>query len=161
MRKHGRSARRAILSFATAALMLVSTGDAYTESYEGPRGANRYVGTPNSDRVELYAGNDTAGGHAGSDKLFGGPDNDKLYCEDGNDVLLGQAGSDVLVGSPGEDHLFGASGNDTIYTGTSEEGDKETDEISCGDGAEDTVYLSGPEHSGHNIDSSCENVISY
>jgi Ca2+-binding RTX toxin-like protein len=95
MRKHGRSARRAILSFATAALMLVSTNDAYAESYEGTRGANRYVGTPNSDRVELYAGNDTVVGHAGSDKLFGGPDDDKLYCEDGNDVLLGQAGSDA------------------------------------------------------------------
>ena len=35
------------------------------------------------------------------------------------------------------------------------------DEISCGAGPKDTVYLSGPEHSGHNIDSSCEDVISY
>jgi Ca2+-binding RTX toxin-like protein len=76
-------------------------------------------------------------------------------------VLLGQAGSDVLVGSPGEDHLFGASGNDTIYTGTLEQIDKDSDEISCGDGSEDTVYLSGPGHSGYNIDGSCENVISY
>ena len=90
MRKHGRSARRAILSFATAALMLVSTGDAYAESYEGTRGANRYVGTPNSDCVESYAGNDTAVGHAGSGKLFGGPDNDKLYGEDGTTCSSGK-----------------------------------------------------------------------
>ena len=76
-------------------------------------------------------------------------------------MLLGQAGSDVLVGSPDEDHLFGASGNDTIYTGTLEQIDKDSDEISCGAGSEDTVYLSGPGHSGYNIDGSCENVISY
>jgi Ca2+-binding RTX toxin-like protein len=152
MRKHGRGARRAILSFATPALMLASAGVAYAEPYEGTRGANRYVGMPDSDRVELYAGNDTAVGHAGSDKLFGGPD---------NDTLLGQAGSDLLLGGPGEDHLFGASGNDTIYTGTLEERDKDSDEISCGDGPEDTVYLSGPGHSGHNIDSRCENINSY
>jgi Ca2+-binding RTX toxin-like protein len=142
--------------------MLVSAGVAYAESYEGTRGTNRYAGTPNSDRGELYAGNDTAVGLAGSDKLFGGPDNDKLYGEDGNVTLLGQAGSDVLAGGPGEDHLFGASGNETIYTGTLEQSDRDSDEISCGDGSEDTVYSSGPEHSGHNnIDSSCENVISY
>ena len=65
------------------------------------------------------------------------------------------------MGGPGEDTLFGASGNDTIYTGTMEKGDKESDEISCGDRAEVTVYISANEHSGHNIDSSCENVISY
>jgi Ca2+-binding RTX toxin-like protein len=161
MRNHRRGARRAVLSFATAALMLASAGVAYAESYEGSRGANRYVGTPDPDRVELYAGNDTAFGRDGSDKLFGGPDNDKLYGEDGNDTLYGHAGGDILVGGPGEDHLFGASGNDTIYTGTVEQSDKDSDEISCGDGPEDTVYLSGNEHSGHNIDSSCENVVSY
>ncbi len=89
--------------------------------------------TPNSDRVVLYAGDDTASG---------------------------RAGKDVLVGGPGEDQLFGASGNDTIYTGTPEEGDGESDKIVCGDENEDTVYLSGKNHSWHNIDSSCENVVS-
>jgi Ca2+-binding RTX toxin-like protein len=67
----------------------------------------------------------------------------------------------VLVGGPGEDQLFGASGNDTIYTGTPEEGDEESDEVACGDGNDDTVYLSGRDHAGHNIDSSCESVVSY
>ena len=149
MRKHGRGGRWDILSFATAALMLTSAGVAYAETYEGSRGTKRYVGTPDSDRVELYAGNDTAFGRDGSYKLFGGPNNDKLYGEGGgNDTLYGHAGSDPLVGGPGEDHLFVASGNDTIFTGTSEEGDKETDEISCAAGPKDTVYLSGPKHSG-------------
>ena len=132
-----------MISFTTAALMLASAGVAYAVSYKGSRGANRYVGTPDSDRVELYAGNDTAAGRDGSDKLFGGPDYDKLYGEAGNDTLLGQAGSDVPAGGPGEDHLFGASGNDTIYAGALMQSDKDSDEISCGDGPEDTVYLSG------------------
>lgn len=153
--------RRTFLSVAAAALLLSSAGVAYAEVFEGARGDNRYVGTPNSDRVELYAGDDTAFGRAGSDKIFGGPDNDRLYGEDDRDTLLGHAGSDVLVGGPGKDTLFGASGNDTIYTGTMENSDKESDEISCGDGAEETVYLSGNEHSGHNIDGSCENAVSY
>jgi Ca2+-binding RTX toxin-like protein len=90
-----------MISFTTAALMLASAGVAYAVSYKGSRGANRYVGTPDSDRVELYAGNDTAAGRDGSDKLFGGPDYDKLYGEAGNDTLLGQAGSDVPAGGPG------------------------------------------------------------
>lgn len=141
--------------------MLASAGVAHAESYEGKRRANHYLGTPDANRVELYAGNDTAVGHAGSDKLFGGPNSDKLYGEDCNDLLLGQSRSDVLVGGPGEDHLFGASGNDTVYTGTMEQSYKDSDEISCGGGSKDTVYLSGPEHSGHNIDSSCVDVISY
>ncbi len=111
------------------------------------------MGEPNSDRAEPYVGDDTAFGHAGSDKLFGGTE-DRLYGEDGNDTLHGHRGSDLLVGGPGEDHLFRASGNDTTYTGTLEESDKDSDEISCGEGPEDTVYLSGPEHSGHNIDDS-------
>ncbi len=117
MRKHGRGMRRAILSVAAAALLLSSAGVAYAEAYEGTRRANPCVGTSDSDRVELYAGNDTASGRAGSDKIFGGPDNDRLYGEDGRDTLLGHAGSDVLVGGPGEDTLFGASGNDTIQPG--------------------------------------------
>ena len=141
--------------------MLSSAGVAYAEVFEGGRGDNRYVGTPNSDRIELYAGDDTAFGLAGSDIFFGGQDDNKLYGEDGRDTLYGQAGNDVLVGGPGEDQLFGASENDTIYTGSLEGGDEESDEISCGDGTEDTVYVSGKDHSGHNIDSSCENVVSY
>lgn len=161
MRKRGRVVRRAILLLATVTLALASAGVAYAGVFEGTRASNHYVGTPKSDRVELYAGNDTALGRAGSDKLFGGRGADRLDGEDGRDTLLGHAGNDVLVGGPGEDQLFGASGNDTIYTGTLEEGDKESDEISCGDGSEDTVYVSGQDHSGHNIDSSCENVVSY
>ena len=117
------------------------------------------MGAPNSDRAEPYAGDDTAFGHAGSDKLFGGTE-DRLYGEDGNDTLYGHRGSDLLVGGPGEDHLFRASGNDTTYTGTLKQSDKDSDEISCGEGPEDTVYLSAPEHSGHNVDDSCD-VISY
>ena len=101
------------------------------------------------------------GAPAGSDRLFGGRDDDRLNSEDGRDTLFGNAGTDVLVGGPGEDQLFAASGNDTIYTGTLEGGDGESDEVSCGDGNEDTVYLSGKDHSGHNIVSSCKNVVSY
>lgn len=139
MRKHGKGVRRPVVPFVVAALVLASASVAYAESFEGTRGANRYVGTQDSDRVELYAGDDMAFGRAGSDKLFGGPDDDRLHGEDGRDTILGQAGSDILVGGLGEDHLVGASGNDTIYTGTVQESDKESDEISCGDGAQDTV----------------------
>ena len=153
--------RRAILTFATAALVAASAGVAYAEFCEGSRGANRYVGTSQSDCVELYAGDDPAFGRAGSDKRFGGSDDDKLSGEDGRDTLLGSAGNDVLVGGPGGDQLFGASGNDTIYPGTLKGGDGESDEVACGDGPEDTVYRSGKDHSGHNIDGSCENVVSY
>ncbi len=48
--------RRAFLSVAAAALLLSSAGVAYAEVFEGGRGDNRYVGTPNSDLVEPYAG---------------------------------------------------------------------------------------------------------
>ncbi len=56
--------------------------------------------------------------------------------------------------------MFGASGNDTIYTGTLLGGDKESDEVSCGEGT-DTAHLSGQDHAAHNIDDSCENVSNY
>ena len=101
--------RRAILTFATAALVAASAGVAYAESYQGTRGANRYVGASQSDCVELYAGDDPAFGRAGSNKPLGGSDDDKLPGEDGRDTLLGSGGNDALVGGLGEDQLFGAS----------------------------------------------------
>ncbi|HKH09991.1 MAG TPA: hypothetical protein VKA73_02485 [Rubrobacter sp.] len=71
------------------------------------------------------------------------------------------AGNDTAFGRAGADKLFGSSGSDTIYTGTLEEGDGESDAVSSGGGAEDTVYLGGKDHSGQNIGDSCENTISY
>jgi hypothetical protein len=49
--------RRTILLITAAVVqVLVFASIAYAETFEGGRGAVRYVGTPNSDRVESYGG---------------------------------------------------------------------------------------------------------
>jgi Ca2+-binding RTX toxin-like protein len=79
----------------------------------------------------------------------------------GNDTLDGGDGNDLIVGGTNEDVLRGMNGDDTIYTGTQTSGDKNPDEVYCGEG-HDAVYLSGQDHASFNTTSgACEEIKHY
>ena len=152
--------RKILLVASVLALTVAFGGVAWAEVFDGDNGVDRYTGTPGPDRVALRGGNDVAFGRGGADKVSLGTGADRGYGEDARDKIYGHAGDDLIVGGPGEDELFGAAGDDTIYTGTLAGGDKESDEVSCGEG-HDTVYLSGQDHASHNLNDSCEDVTNY
>jgi len=75
-------------------------------------------GTPQTDLVNLLAGNDLFIAGGGNDVVLGGSGNDAIRGDAGNDELLGEGGSDFLVGGSGNDKLNGGSGIDTIDGGS-------------------------------------------
>lgn len=78
-----------------------------------------FIGSPEQDRIRLYAGNDTFTGNAGNDIFYGGS---------GRDTLNGGAGKDTLTGEAGADRLSGGAAADSFrFTSTSEKGDTITD----------------------------------
>lgn len=84
----------------------------------GTIGDDVLSGTPQTDFVNLFSGNDVFFAGAGNDTVLGGAGNDALRGDSGNDDLQGESGSDFLVGGSGSDRLNGGSGNDTIDGGS-------------------------------------------
>ena len=95
---------------------------------EGDDFPNDLVGTPRSDGIFGYGGDDTINwGGGGLDQIYGGDGNDKIsgsvkyfYGGDGNDELF-DAGRTLLYGGTGDDVLHGngwrEAANDTLYNG--------------------------------------------
>jgi Ca2+-binding RTX toxin-like protein len=69
-------------------------------------------GSPQTDLVNLFSGNDTVLGGTGNDVLRGDAGNDELLEESGNDKLNGGAGNDTIDGGSGKDTLTGGTGFD-------------------------------------------------
>lgn len=87
------------------------------------RGADSFALSPEADRVNGYAGNDTLLGDDGNDTLQGGGGNDSLVGGNDNDLLQGGVGGDRLIGGLGRDTMQGSVGNDRfIFTDTDETG---------------------------------------
>jgi serralysin len=84
----------------------------------GTIGDDVLSGTPQTDLVNLFSGNDFFFAGAGNDTVLGGSGNDALRGDAGNDELLGESGNDFLVGGSGSDRLNGGAGNDTIDGGS-------------------------------------------
>jgi serralysin len=84
----------------------------------GTNGDDVLSGSPQTDLVNLFGGNDFFFAGAGNDTVLGGTGNDALRGDAGNDELLGESGGDFLVGGSGSDRLNGGAGNDTIDGGS-------------------------------------------
>ena len=156
-----RGRRPTLMVTLIVALLAIFATAAYAAVYEGTSGDDRFIGTPQTDRAVMKAGDDLARGLDRADFLFGNAGDDELYGNDGSDFLDGGRDNDLLVGGNGEDELVGSYGDDTIYTGTLAEGDKVPDEVQCGEGY-DVVYLSGNDHASHNTQADkCEEINQY
>ncbi len=126
-----------------ALFALALTAPAFADNFEGDKNDNTISGTDDRDRI------------------LGRGGNDKLYGFGGPDRILGGFGNDLIVGGFGEDFLAGGPGDDVIYTGTETQGDKASDEYTCGDGY-DIVYVSGQDHASHNNEGdNCEEIRHY
>jgi hypothetical protein len=108
---------------------------------EGTTKADQITGSPYSETIYAYAGNDIVDGQAGDDFIFGDRGSDKLTGGEGSDYVVGGDGNDTidLTDSTGstdgsEEIAFGFSGNDTIYAA-----DGNADTIQCGAGKSDSV----------------------
>jgi Ca2+-binding RTX toxin-like protein len=73
-----------------------------------------------------------------------------LYAGAGNDTVVGRDGNDQIYGNSGSDMLFGNQGNDTIDSA----GDQLRDDVKCGKGDADTVYVDKID----SVKKNCENV---
>jgi Ca2+-binding RTX toxin-like protein len=84
----------------------------------GTAGNDALSGTPQTDLVNLLAGNDFFFSGGGNDVVLGGLGDDAIRGDAGNDDLNGEGGADFLVGGSGNDKLSGGSGNDIIDGGS-------------------------------------------
>ena len=78
---------------------------------------DRLVGTPSSDGILAFGGDDFVKGGGGKDTVCGGPGDDVIRGGSGKDTLLGQSGNDKLAGGGGSDRLIGGSGKDRCRQG--------------------------------------------
>jgi Tol biopolymer transport system component len=74
-------------------------------------------GTPQADRIDALAGNDTVAGRGGDDRLFGQQGDDVIFGGRGEDLLRGGAGADRLVGNGAHDVLRGGTADDLLRGG--------------------------------------------
>jgi hypothetical protein len=81
------------------------------------------------------------------DNMAGFAGDDTLRARRGFDILSGGKGNDTLDGGLGEDRLQGDAGDDTMIAGDgddiidAEDANNEPDEISCGGGDDDWVWI--------------------
>lgn len=87
--------------------------------FHGSNLADNITGSPGSDLIYLYGGDDTAEGGAGDDTLVGGVGDDTIgdNAPGDSDALYGGPDNDTLDIDDGDpnDRAFGGSGSDTIY----------------------------------------------
>jgi Ca2+-binding RTX toxin-like protein len=80
-------------------------------------GPDTFIGSPDTDVLFGYNGNDVVSANGGRDTAYGGGGADTLNGGDGNDVLFGDAGSDSLKGNDDNDFANGGGGADTLTGG--------------------------------------------
>lgn len=120
----------------------------------GTLSAGSDVDTLNSiERAHGGGGNDTLLGTEGSDGLFGGGGNDTIDGLGGPDYLgAGLPDPDLGAhGKNGVDTLTGGAGNDVLDGRDNNSGLTPTDQLACGDGADQVIGLQDDL-----VDASCE-----
>jgi RTX calcium-binding nonapeptide repeat (4 copies) len=154
----------ALVSAAVAHRVVVIKGTHKSETLTGTAGIDRIharggddvvnAGEDN-DRVFGGWGKDTLSGEGGNDRVRGGPGNDTVSGGEGNDVLRGRWGNDVVNGDNGDDRIWvgrgadvenGGAGNDRMHALAR---DRMVDQIDCGDGDRDVVWLNSRESDIH------------
>ena len=95
-----------------------------------------YIGTIQSELVELKSGNDTAYTGGGDDIVVGGAGNDNIYAGSGNDVLEGDAGNDLLDGGEGD-------ANQAVYLGKKDDYSVSYDALAQTYTVQDNIGLDG------------------
>ena len=153
-----------IVSAAVAHRVVVIKGTQNGETLTGTPGPDRIharggADTVNAgdgnDRVFGQRGNDTLNGEGGNDRMRGGPGNDTLNGGEHNDVLRGRWGNDVVNGDNGDDIIWvgrgadvqnGGDGNDKMHALAR---DRMVDQIDCGPGDRDVVWLNAKEADVH------------
>jgi Ca2+-binding RTX toxin-like protein len=135
-------------------------GTAGQDKIIAKKGNDTANGLGEADRLSGGRGTDTLNGGDGDDSAWGGADDDTLNGELGNDSLRGKDGNDTLNGADGNDFLNGGKGVDTVDGGIGDDtvfsrGDgKAADNITCGDGTNDTVKADANDV----VDADCEIV---
>ena len=107
----------------------------HTPFIPGTDAGETLLGSPDSERINGFGGDDLIIGNLGNDHLWGSFGNDLLYgdaasavqsdldgltasSEDGgDDILYGGPGDDLLYGQAGHDKLFGSIGADLLWGG--------------------------------------------
>jgi Ca2+-binding RTX toxin-like protein len=110
-------------------------------------GDDQITGSPFSDLLRGWAGNDVivAGdgeddidGGTGADTVNGGLGNDRIRDAGGTNYLRGDEGNDSIVGGAGFDDINGNAGNDTCISGGGDDwvvGGKDSDSLAGSAGA--------------------------
>jgi Ca2+-binding RTX toxin-like protein len=93
------------------------------------------AGSPMSDWIRGFDGDDEISGGYGHDTLYGAGGADRLHGDEGNDALYGETGNDALYADAGDDTLSGGDGNDLLDGGAGR------DRLDGGGG--DDTYLLG------------------
>jgi serralysin len=143
-----------------------------TNIIRGTSGNDSLKGTPESDEIIIYAGEDTVNAGDGDDwinafvteegerlyyitegtlEAYGGKGNDLIGGKDGNDIIYGEDGddrvwskdgNDQIFGGDGDDNLDGGDGNDTLNGGDGDDNLNGEDGNDTLDGGDGDDYLS-------------------
>ncbi|MEZ2239235.1 calcium-binding protein [Microcoleus sp.] len=103
----------------------------------GIAGDNRLTGTPQSDIILTFGGNDVLAGGDGNDLILSGGGNDVIGGGPGNDIVAAGTGNDIVAGGDGDDLIFGGKGNDLLDGGAGNDtvsGDQGNDTVLGGSG---------------------------
>ena len=129
-----------------ASTLLLASGAALAEVFDGDDGNNRLVGTDGRDRMSGGGGDDLMRGLGGQDRMGGG---------DGDDTMYGGPGRDVMGGGLGVDLIFGGRGDDFI----SSIGDNARDFVDCGPGTDAVDQSLGPDQTPKDVYRNCERIV--
>ena len=91
-----------LLSVATMAALVLSSGVALAAAFYGTPAADVVRGTPAIDYIETYAGDDTINPVGGRDTVYSGPDNDRINTagDQAKDTVFCGTGFDTLAANP-------------------------------------------------------------
>lgn len=140
------------------------------DQIEGSERADTIIGMIGNDNIVGLDGDDVlygdeifeiqeveSGLYDRNDYLSGGPGKDTIDGGLGDDFLEGGSDGDILLGNRGSDYIFGDNGDDLIYGFTKHDSlDKRIDYIDCGDGLNDTAFITP----SIDIAINCENILS-
>lgn len=154
----------ALVSAAVAHRVVVIKGTNQSETLTGTAGNDLILARGGDDTVNAGAGNDRVYGHRGNDTLNGEAGNDRIRGNAGSDTINGGEGNDMLRGRWGNDTVNGDAGDDRIWVGRGadiENGgpgndrmhaiarDQQLDQIDCGEGDRDIVWVNALEADTH------------
>lgn len=116
----------ALLLAVMASAMMLASGIAIAENFQGDGKDNRLVGTSNNDTIAGSGGDDNVSGKGGQDRVYG---------DSGADNVSGGANPDDVFGGKGADDLFGNGGDDYMNSADNRGGDV----VDCGPGTDSAV----------------------